>query len=217
MDETQWLTGTGPKWMLEHVRPHASPRKLRLFACATLRAVERVVEEPAGLRAIGALEALAEGTMSHADALGAAEGAIAGLSRHVSLESVLWRPIRTLINRCALEDAWSAAHAYVWLVAHFQFLGQREEALASQCAVLRCLFGNPFRPVPIQPDWLTGNGGAAHHLARVIDDEQRFVELPILADALEEAGCSHPDVLSHCRQQTHTRGCWVLDLLHRRV
>jgi hypothetical protein len=213
MDEHQWLTGTGPKWMLEHVRPHVSPRKLRLFTCASLHRVESVLAEPAGLRAVQAVEALADGTMSHPAALGTVQRAISDLSLSQSLDGFTGGPLHVLIARSTLEDPWAAAQAYAWLVAHSQANGRREEELAAQCDLLRCLFGNPFRPVPLQPEWLTGNGGAAHHLARVIDDEQRFAEMPILADALEEAGCSHPDVLNHCRQHVHARGCWVLDLL----
>jgi hypothetical protein len=42
-----------------------------------------------------------------------------------------------------------------------------------------------------------------------------FFPMPILADALQDAGCDHPDVLAHCRdpQATHVRGCWVVDLV----
>jgi hypothetical protein len=52
-------------------------------------------------------------------------------------------------------------------------------------------------------------------LAQVIYDDKAFDRMPVLADALEEAGCVNPDVLSHCRQQgaVHARGCWVIDLL----
>jgi hypothetical protein len=51
-------------------------------------------------------------------------------------------------------------------------------------------------------------------LAQVIYDERRFTDLPILADALEEAGCTNSDVLDHCRGPgPHVRGCWVVDLL----
>ena len=51
-------------------------------------------------------------------------------------------------------------------------------------------------------------------LARTIHDEQRFADMPRLADVLEEAGCADVVILSHCRSGgPHVRGCWVLDLL----
>jgi hypothetical protein len=50
-------------------------------------------------------------------------------------------------------------------------------------------------------------------LAEVIDTERRFSEVPILADALEEAGCTEAEILKHCRHGEHVRGCWVVDLI----
>jgi hypothetical protein len=79
---------------------------------------------------------------------------------------------------------------------------------------LRDIFGNPFRPVWVHPDSLTWNDGTVPKLAQTIYDDRRFDLLPILADALEEAGCDHADVLAHCRGSgSHVRGCWVVDLL----
>src|SRR5205823_15121166 len=86
---------------------------------------------------------------------------------------------------------------------------------AVQVAMLRDLFGNALRPAPaVDPSWLAWNGGAIPKLAKVIYDEGRFGDLPILADALEEAGCTSADVLGHLRGPgPHARGCWPLDLL----
>ena len=48
----------------------------------------------------------------------------------------------------------------------------------------------------------------------MIYQERAFERLPILADALEEAGCDDPDILSHLRGPgPHVRGCWALDLV----
>jgi hypothetical protein len=64
------------------------------------------------------------------------------------------------------------------------------------------------------PAWLTGNGGAAGRLARAIADGRRFADLPVLADALEEAGCTDPRVLFHCREGgPHAARCWILEVL----
>jgi hypothetical protein len=61
---------------------------------------------------------------------------------------------------------------------------------------------------------LTANGGAAARVAGVVYAERRFDELPVLADALEEAGCRDADVLGHCRGPgPHARGCWVVGLI----
>jgi hypothetical protein len=86
---------------------------------------------------------------------------------------------------------------------------------ARQAALLRDIFGNPFRPpLPIDAHWLTWNDGAVPKQSQIIYDDRRFADLPLLADALEEAGCTNADILAHCRQvNEHERGCWVLQLL----
>jgi hypothetical protein len=91
---------------------------------------------------------------------------------------------------------------FAWLAA------DRNQALA---LLIRDIFGNPFRPVKVAPAWRTSTGV---ELAQAIYDERAFDRLPILADALEDAGCTNADVLEHCRQTgIHARGCWVVDLL----
>ncbi len=83
--------------------------------------------------------------------------------------------------------------------------------LAEQVPILRCIVGNPFRPVACDPSWRTTT---AVGLAEAIYAERAFDRLPILADALEDAGCDNPDVLAHCRDRgPHARGCWVVDLI----
>lgn len=89
------------------------------------------------------------------------------------------------------------------------------EPLAAESAVqvrlLRDIFGDPFRPVAVDPSWLTSTVVA---LAGCVYHEEAFDRLPILADALQDAGCDSDDVLDHCRGcGPHVRGCWVVDLL----
>jgi hypothetical protein len=73
---------------------------------------------------------------------------------------------------------------------------------------------NPFRLVSVDPSWLEWDGGTAPRLAAAIYDERAFDRLPILADALEDAGRTDADILGHCRSgREHVRGCWVVDLL----
>jgi hypothetical protein len=86
---------------------------------------------------------------------------------------------------------------------------------AAQACLLRCLIRNPFRPVSaIAPACLAWNGGTVRKLAEAIYEERAFDRLPVLADALEDAGCTDAEILAHCRSgEEHTRGCWVVDLL----
>jgi hypothetical protein len=85
----------------------------------------------------------------------------------------------------------------------------------AQASVVRCVFGSPFRPAPaVDPAWLAWNGGTVAKLAAAIYDGRRSADLPILADALEDAGCADAAILTHCRGGgDHVRGCWVVDLL----
>ncbi len=129
-------------------------------------------------------------------------------------------------GRLTLDQAWERCWAYegMWQVANLALV--RDELLARTIRkhvaysdppmrlewvleVVRCIVGNPFRPVAFDPRWRTETAGA---LASGIYAERAFDRLPILADALEEAGCDHPDVLAHCRGPgPHARGCWVVD------
>ena len=86
---------------------------------------------------------------------------------------------------------------------------------ATAARLLRCLFPNPFRPAPaVDPAWLVWNGCTVAKLAAAIYDGRLFADLPILADALEDAGCNDAAILTHCRGGgEHVRGCWVVDLL----
>jgi hypothetical protein len=77
--------------------------------------------------------------------------------------------------------------------------------------LLRCLFGNPFRPTQLARTCVTEE---AARLALAIYEEASFQRLPSLADALEEGGCASADALAHCRGPgPHARGCWVVDML----
>jgi hypothetical protein len=78
-------------------------------------------------------------------------------------------------------------------------------------AFLRCIQGNPFRPVTFSPQWRTDT---AVTLARQMYDSRDFSAMPILADALQDAGCVSDAILDHCRGPgPHVRGCWVVDLV----
>jgi hypothetical protein len=81
--------------------------------------------------------------------------------------------------------------------------------------LLRDIFGNPYRPATIDPAWRTPD---VISLTRAIEEDRAFNRMPILGDALEEAGCDNIDILRHCRLETgHVRGCWVVDALLGKV
>src|SRR5262249_55305243 len=85
----------------------------------------------------------------------------------------------------------------------------------AQAALLRELFGpTPFRTPAVERSVLAWNDACVPKLAEAIYDGLAWDRLPVLADALEEAGCADADVLSHLRRPgPHVRGCWALDLL----
>jgi hypothetical protein len=96
---------------------------------------------------------------------------------------------------------------HTWLPAPEEKRGRRWWQWA-----LREVLGNPFRPPALDPAWVHADGGALLRLASSIYGGQSFADLPILADALEEAGCQSADVLGHLRGGgLHVRGCWALD------
>jgi hypothetical protein len=94
----------------------------------------------------------------------------------------------------------------------------RVEEVRSQCQIFREIVGNPFRPVALDPAWLSWNDGTVPRLARAIADARDFADLPVLGDALEEAGCADDAILDHCRAPgvVHVPGCWLLDRILER-
>jgi hypothetical protein len=87
----------------------------------------------------------------------------------------------------------------------------------NQARLFRDIVGNPFRAPQVAPAVLHWNDGTVARLAQGIYDERNFSTLPILADALEDAGCDDAALLEHCRAPgPHVRGCWLLDLLLHR-
>jgi hypothetical protein len=90
--------------------------------------------------------------------------------------------------------------------------------IANALSSLHDIIGNPFRPVSLDPSWLTPT---VKNLAQAAYDNRLLpsglldnIRLAVLADAVEEAGCTNPDILNHCRQPgEHVGGCWVVDLL----
>ncbi|WP_246173677.1 hypothetical protein [Limnoglobus roseus] len=86
-----------------------------------------------------------------------------------------------------------------------------ESEFAEKVKLLRDIFGNPFHPVAFDPTWRTSTAVA---FANEMYQSRDFSGMPILADALQDAGCENEDILNHCRGEgPHVRGCWVVDLI----
>jgi hypothetical protein len=238
MTEAEWLACDDPDKMLTFIGSTARPRKQRLFACACCRTIWGLIPE-ASRTAVSAAEDHADGLLD-ASALATAITAAPrarrrrsavdraaydaarsnGNARHVPGEVarvvasvaapdpspraitrfVEGRPLTEEIPPNADRVAWDAAYA-----AHLRL----------EADLLRDIFGPlPFRPVQIPAGVLDWDGGIARRLAGGISDELAFDRLPILADALEEAGCTDGTILSHLRSPgPHVRGCWALDLV----
>ncbi len=100
-----------------------------------------------------------------------------------------------------------------WPLGHPDFKeAMRVEGATYQAPVLRCIFGPlPFHSVAVKSPWLIST---IQHLAEGIYQDKAFDQCAILADALEEAGCTDTDILGHLRGPgPHVRGCWVVDLI----
>jgi hypothetical protein len=211
--EWQWAECGQAGDLLALLRGRASPRKFRLFAAACCRRLWGRCHDRRTRRLIETAERFAAGAAG-ADELREAVRA----NEATDPAPQRW----AAANAAEADDAEAAARAAFW-AAHClarSGLGQatfREES-AAQCRLARDIFGNPFRPVSLDPAWLKWNGGLVGRLAQGVYDEGRFVELPVVGLALEQAGCDVPEALDHCQQQGgHVKGCWVVDLLTGRL
>lgn len=196
MTPEDWTTCTDPQLMLAFLRDRgaASDRKLRLFAVACSRRAWPLIDD-LGRAAVELAESFADGR-ANSEQLRAARLACKGSGGHSSWYAAVTDPAVAARN-AALSAVGGASHP-------------DHERLA-QADLLRDIFGNPFRPVTVQPSWLTP---AVLTLAGRIYDERAWDRLPDWADALVDAGCDAAEVLNHCRGPgEHVRGCWVVDLL----
>jgi hypothetical protein len=219
MTEAEWLVCTDPQLMLAFLGRKASDRKLRLFAVACCRAVWRWMTEEQFRRGVELMESHAE-TGIPEDKLESLEQDLAEAHNALFNREPDWDEPDYLAASMAM-DAVSyppdiAADMILAQYVHAVKLMSGEECVAPILRQLLVeLFGNPFRPSPSFPPTVSAwNGATVIKFAQAIYDERRFADLPILADALEEAGSTDEAILSHCRQPgEHVRGCWVVDLL----
>ena len=219
MTEAEWLAATDPTPMLEFLRDRASDRKLRLFAVALARQFWDRIAEPSQRDAIELAEQGSDGLID-AEAMTAAAKRVDGLFLVRQAEMGATTPLAWY--RAATPESRSLLYWVLFTVApgKMQWLRNTELLLYKmasevnrphQLPVLREVFGNPFRHVITHPEWLTSTVVA---LAEGIYQDRAFDRMPILADALQDAGCENENVLNHCRLPgDHVRGCWVVDLL----
>jgi hypothetical protein len=212
MTEEEWLASGDPIPMVRFLAQKASDRNLRLFLVASARLVWDRVPEGEMRDAVDVSERYADG-LTAVEQINDYRGRFyryfmpgAPPERTEWLRSRDNWPIFTLVRMTTYPDAMvqTLPGNENWrdeIRAYHPFLPP----------FLRDIFGNPFRPVTADLAWLTSTVVA---LARSIYDERAFDRLPILADALQDAGCDSADVLDHCRSDgPHVRGCWVVDLV----
>jgi hypothetical protein len=220
MMEAMWQGGADLFGMLERVSRRASERKLRLFACACVREVGYLLSERRVREAFYVAERFADGLASLAELAAAHDDARAGHRRLfetigasvpakvVAVHEALCQA--TSPHLAALPLARACASALLGLGRDRAW---QEQARQAACQQLRDVFGNPFRRTRLDRGWLRGRGQTAVLVAGAIYEEREFDQLPVLADALEDADCPHEELVRHCRAGEHGRGCWVIDAL----
>ena len=204
LTETDWFRPIDLADALDLARPHLSARRNRLFACACAWLLPEIIDVPLSTRAVVIAERIADG-----DPLPASE--------------VRWGPERARLGpQIYFNGNWHFHNVAGLLQGHF-VLGTCLAALKRITShpqsvndlaflrVLREIVGNPFRPSVLDPHWRTGD---VLGLARGIYEDRAFDRMPLLADALMDAGCDDEQVIGHCRGEgPHVRGCWVVDLV----
>jgi hypothetical protein len=222
MTEAEWDTCTSPETMLTYLRAtgRASERKLRLLVVAWLRSVWDCLRDPRSRHAVVVAERLAEGDVQQQELHAASYAAAAALTGREG------EPDLSVEEAYAIGVImWFAAAAIRPVAGATAFDLARRTAAPSLCHLLRELFGPlAFRPTPLTRSCLTWQCRTVPKLAQAIYDERQLPSghldtnrLAVLADALEEAGCTDAELLGHLRSPgPHTRGCWAVDLILQR-
>jgi hypothetical protein len=213
MNERTWQKSANPRQMLEYLGRWASERKRRLLTCACCRRRWALLTDERSRRAVETVELHAVGLATEEAMYGLlypSGNGMPGRARAV--------PGLGLGHGIVVEVLQSAIHPRkLPRMLHMLQVRRNIDAnaeRAAQCDLIRELFGNPYRPKGIYPEWRPKHDGALVRLAESMYRDVRFDDLPILADALEDAGCGNADMLAHCRAGgDHVRGCWVVDLV----
>jgi hypothetical protein len=220
MDEAEWLACEKAEPMLNFLRDKADERKLRLLGCACCRRVWHLLSAADSRAAVEVAENFADG-VERKSTLAAARSR----ARRVALAKrgaayAAWRAalekIQAAILHLALGTIWNASWRSCYGVTSADMADvDREDAAV--VALIREIFGTPFRSVTVDPtcrtETVSNLAQVAYHERTLPSGELRIDRLALLADALEESGCDAADVLTHLRSAgPHVRGCWAVDL-----
>lgn len=233
MTEAEWLACTDREALFRAVRARSKRRRCRLLAVACCRAIVPTLPDPRSLKAIEIAELHADGLADDAElnsayiaahevvaersanpaVIEAARAAVSGMAGKVAgMQQWAYRMGMERAAECvALPHPYNAAD-HVGSVVRSTLTNFSGPCPLTQANLIRDIFGSVFRPVVLSPDWRTDTALA---LARTMYESREFGAMPILADALQDAGCDNDDILNHCRDAsaTHVRGCWVVDLV----
>ena len=202
MTETDWCSGDREKITTWFRKNEHSLRKLRRFAVAFCYANWEIIPSPKNRDAVKSADLFEEGVISERELI---------RSRRVAYREAREGIAYTDTDWIARWAAWNAC-----CTVHTAMRGYLKSI--SAIPLLHDIFGNPFRPVTLDPAWLAWNDGTVVKLAKTIYDDRRWDIMPILGDALEDAACHDAAILDHCRGPgPHVRGCWVVDLILRKA
>jgi hypothetical protein len=207
--EAWWQACVDPAPMLDWMRGRASPRKYRLFACACCRRNWHLLFDPRNRYGVAVAERFADQEATGWELADAREALQQDSLRESMVPYYLTHEgpeIQQLAAREATRDVYRQPRG--------------EKGGAELAALCREIFG-PFRLVAVDPAWLSCEEGLVPALARAAEYERAFpagnmdrVRLSVLADAVEESGCTKAELLDHLRSpRPHVRGCWAVDLL----
>jgi hypothetical protein len=227
MTEADWMACANPTDMIVCMRGKASRRKQMLYLIACCRRIWPLLADERSRRAIEFAEGYVEGKSNLREmkvvrkaAEQAARAAQKKFMQSVASQAAALAalcatgPVQDKAVQLEAADRLCAECAANALVLQAGSEAHRPAEIAVQCHWIRDIFANRFRPVTFDPAWVQWNAGTVRKMAQAIYDDRAFDRLPILADALEDAGCDNRDVLDHCRAGgEHVRGCWVVDLL----
>lgn len=228
MNEMEWLAGDDPFSMLNYLGTNVSDRKLRLFACACARRCWSLFRYPGQRNAIELAERFAEGKATEEEREQMwQQGEMWAWNAPMFEQAAYQAATGTLVEAASLAalQVCELVRRQATIEAAYEATPGQDESRISAAAsareslalgrLVQEVFGNPFRPVTIEPAWLKGSDGAVAAMARWIEEEWRVEELPYLADALTDAGCTAQSLLRHLRGDDggHVRGCWALDTL----
>jgi hypothetical protein len=207
MTEAEWQSSTDADALFHHLRWWVRPpeRKYRLFACGVCRQCWRRLSD-LGRHAVALAEAAADG--QPVDDRPGVEYDL--LNEHTAL-----RVQRVPLPHPTPEEQASLI-AYAVIGSGGGGVEAADDAIRNVpdeavplADLLRDIFGNPFGSATFLAEWRTETVVA---LARGIYAERAFDRMPVLADALQDAGCEDKAILTHCRGAgPHVRGCWVVD------